>query len=147
MSGKVDWYGDELMVLLEGVTDDALMALAFEIEGQTKQNINEEDLIDTGFMVNSVYAVGQDGAGSYDAAKAAALAAGASVGVKSGQVNSAEMGDKAPFENDKQRALVAVGAEYFIFHEQKKSLLHAAAKEKAAEFGGIVEQKGKEAGL
>ena len=147
MNGEDDWFEDDVLITVADVTNDALLELAFEIEGQTKININQLDLIDTGFLVNSPYVVAQTGESSYEQAKAAALTAGATNGAKSGRINSAEMGEKVTFENDKQRVAVAIGAEYAIFPETKTPYFYPAAKQKAAEFGGILKATAKKAGL
>ncbi len=147
MNGKVDWLGGEVLDAVLGLTDEALLELGFEIEGQTKININQLDLIDTGFLVNSPYVVAQNGESSYEQAKAEAITAGSTKGAKSGQANSAEMAEKATFENDRQRVAVAIGAEYAIYPETKTPFFYPAAKQKVAEFGGILKSKAKEAGL
>ena len=46
-------------------------AAALPVEAQTKVNIQADDLIDTGFLINSIHASAL-GMGDYDAAKAAA---------------------------------------------------------------------------
>ena len=41
--------------------DDAVTALAFQVEGQAKINVRENGQIDTGFMLNSIYTVAPEG--------------------------------------------------------------------------------------
>jgi len=52
-SGKVNWYNNDVLLRIEGATDELLTQLAFYIEGETKIRMN----VDTGFMRNAVYAI------------------------------------------------------------------------------------------
>ncbi|NIS82588.1 MAG: hypothetical protein GTO14_20850 [Anaerolineales bacterium] len=52
-SGKVDWYANDVLLRVEGATDELLTQLAFYVESETKIRMN----VDTGFMRNAVYAI------------------------------------------------------------------------------------------
>lgn len=134
---KVDWYGDDVMLIIEGVTDEALEALALLIEGKAKVNIVDNDQVDTGFMLNSVYTVSRRGMHGYDAAASAAAAKSA----------NAAMGPPATFADDTQRALVAVGAEYAIYQEMANPFLYPALEQVAAGAGAVLQTAAKKAGL
>lgn len=81
-----------------------LMAGAFVLEGEAKQNVQKMRAIDTGFMLNSIYSTnGKDG--NYDDARSAAN------GRKAG-------GDMFPeYKPGKESAAVCVGAEYAVHVE------------------------------
>lgn len=123
---KVDWFGEEVFVKILQATAEGLEAAAFDIEGLAKQNIVSLDLIDTGFMLNSVYAKGPSNS-SYNAGGELAL-------------------PEANLNSDKE-ALVAVAAEYGIWPELKWPYLYPALEEGAARAGGHIEKKAKEAGF
>lgn len=62
---EVDWYGDRAFMKLREVAEKGIQAVALEVEGQAKININKpfqhangeyRGQIDTGAMVNSVRA-------------------------------------------------------------------------------------------
>ena len=133
---KVDWYGDEVYLLLEEATAEALEAAAFSVEGKAKMNIVANDQIDTGFMLNSVYAAGQENSTYQNAASSARS-----------QNPQAKMLSEEAVPGDGVTALVAVGAEYAIFQELKNSFLYRALEQEASEVGGILQQKTKSKGF
>lgn len=55
-NSRVAWYGKEVMVVVNHATPRALYAIALQIEGQAKLNIQDNGQIDTGFMLNTTYA-------------------------------------------------------------------------------------------
>lgn len=124
-NAKVDWFGEEVFVKLLEATADGLEAAAFDIEGLAKQNIVAKDLIDTGFMLNSVYAKGPNRS-SYS---------GGDLALPEANLNS------------DAEALVAVAAEYGIWPELKYPYLYPALEEGAQRAGGHIEKKAKEAGF
>lgn len=50
---KIDWYGEDAMLLLENASAEILTRLAFYVEAEAKTRAN----VDTGFMRNAIYAV------------------------------------------------------------------------------------------
>lgn len=54
----VNWYGETVKAQTKQDGKKALLALAFQIEGQAKINITNNGQVDTGFMRNSVYVSG-----------------------------------------------------------------------------------------
>lgn len=124
---KIKSYRPRVMMVVKDATDDELLALAFQVEAQAKVNIQRNNQVDTGFMLNSVYAVGKEGASSYDATRPT----GNYKSRRSGTIASRK---RAPARSvpDKSSAIVAVGAEYAIYQETKKSFLFSAAQSVAA---------------
>lgn len=133
--GKVVWKGKEVLLKLQNATADALEAAAFSVEGRAKRNIVNNDQVDTGFMLNSVYAVGQgsDQLDNYVQAQAQA-----------GSKNpDADFLSKEKPPADGMTSIVAVGAEYAIYQELRNSFLYLALQQEVKEFGGILEEKAK----
>ena len=58
---KVTMYLDHVEMRVENATEEALHAIALEVEGHAKVNIVANDQVDTGFMLNSVYVESQKG--------------------------------------------------------------------------------------
>lgn len=57
----VDWFGEEVLLAVQDATAEGIHAVALEVESQAKQNIVALDLVDTGFMLGSVYSNGPEG--------------------------------------------------------------------------------------
>lgn len=131
MDHKSKWYLDEVRVKIEGATQEALNALALQLEGLTKINIQQNGQIDTGFMLNSVYSRFPDQS-SYGDAVAGAMAAAGKAGVER------EFGPEEALPEG-VGAMVVVGAGYAIYQEAQQSFLYRAAEELARQAGGTVE--------
>lgn len=132
MVAKTKFYLEQVKVKVEEASDLLAEEIAFALEGQAKANIVANDQVDTGFMLNSVYAVTRGGSG-YGQARSEAK----------GKNPDAEMAPEARLEND-AAAAVAVGAEYAINQEERKSFLYAAAEQIASQVGGMAEKVGRE---
>jgi len=52
-NAKVDWYTDDVLLIVDNATDELLTELAFYVEGEAKVGAT----VDTGFMRNAIYAV------------------------------------------------------------------------------------------
>ena len=120
---KVDMHLDHVMMRVEGATDEALHAIALQVEGTAKRNIVSNDQIDTGFMLNSIYAESQDGS-------------------TFGQTWAGPPGKKAPkvrLPRLFSAAAVHVSAVYAIFQEMMEPFLRPAAQEVAGQVKGISE--------
>lgn len=130
---KMDWYADEVIVILEDMTDEALEATAYDIESLAKQNIVDKDLIDTGFMMNSTYAKGRFNS-RYTEAKAA-------------QAKNPKADVFPDADIEKGEAIVAVAAEYGLFVEQRQAYLYPALVEGSKRAGGHLQIKAKEKGF
>jgi len=133
MSVTLNWRGSEVERALRAASGRALRKVAFDIEGQTKKNIQENGQIDTGFMVNSVYTVTDNDNTYGQANKSGRYTNEAGANVPRNLAPQARL----PHSNE-PAALVAVGAEYAIWQELKRSFLMAAAQEVGAKAGASV---------
>jgi hypothetical protein len=129
---------DHVLTTVRGATQKALEAVAFQTEGRAKVKVRDNDQIDTSFMLNSIYTVTPTSSG-YSGAKGAAEAK-----TKSGRSGRevGHSGDMAPAQRLPHgvAAAVAVGANYAIFQEIKRSFLYAGAEEAAREAEGTCER-------
>lgn len=138
---EVRWYLDHVKVLVNEATEDVLAALGMRIVEGTQLQIRENNQIDTGFMVNSVYLVTTADSG-YPQALSAAM-----------QQTTDQEGRTVDHENDMApeqplaegaAAGVVVGAGYAIYQEARLPFLYPAAERAAREFGGEAERVYKE---
>lgn len=125
---EVQLYLDHVKITVEKATAEVLKKLAFRVIERAQLNIRQNDQVDTGFMVNSGYAVWSDGS-SYG----------------QGAI-SAEGREMAPEESLAGEAIAAAifGANYAIYQEAAKPFLYPGAEAAAAEFGGEAERIYKE---
>src|SRR3989304_2768464 len=129
---------DRLQVTMANASEAALTALAHEIEGEVKVKIRGNDQVDTGFMLNSVYVTTRSSSGYAEASAAAGTRARSGKGryvtarVKRRMAQPVSLVGRAV-------AAVAVGAEYAIWQELKKSFLFAGGQKGCAAAGGAVE--------
>jgi hypothetical protein len=123
---RVNWYTDQVMALVNQAVD--IEAMAHRIEERTKGNIVENDQVDTGFMLNSVYVI-TDAKSGYSAAQATATA-----------LNPQAMMLPPP-PLGKADAAVVVGAEYAIYQELNRSFLFRALDEAKADASSLVIKK------
>lgn len=127
----MDWYGEEVSILLREATAEGLEAAAFEVEGEAKQNIVAMDLIDTGFMLNSVYAKGPF---------SSSYGPGGGGPPNRGAFPEASLAEEL-------EALVAVAADYSIFVEAKYGFLYQALMAVAQRIAAHIQVKAKEKGF
>lgn len=120
------------MATIKDATDEELAKFAFQIEAQTKANIQSNGQIDTGFMLNSVYTVAEAGGNTYEATR------------PTGTYTSSKSGSRAKRKRAPQRrvpnqaaAIVAVGAEYAVHQEIRKLFLYPAAQQTLAGRAGV----------
>lgn len=142
-NGEVKMYLRKVTLKVKGATEDALAALAFQIEGVAKRNITNNNQVDTGFMRSSVYTVTKRGSG-HSAAKA-----GASTKTHSSKRGKSvdHSGDMAPARALPQNASagVIVGANYAIYQELAQPFLFPAAEEVSKLAKGTLEGEYKKA--
>lgn len=120
----VNWYGETVKAQTKQDGKKALLALAFQIEGQAKINITNNGQVDTGFMRNSVYVSG-GGASSYGNTDASGLYPSP----KTGEDENRELGPElTPPADD---VYVVVGAAYAIYQETQQSFLYQALEQVA----------------
>ena len=119
----MDMHLDHVMMRVEGATDEALHAIALQVEGVTKRNIVTNDQIDTGFMLNSVYTESQDG----------------STFRSTWEGPPGKKARKVRLPTWFSVAAVHVSAVYAIFQEMMEPFLRPAAQEVAGQVKGIAE--------
>lgn len=129
MAGKsrMKSYRPKVMLVVKDASEEALTKLAFQVEAQAKVNIQGNDQIDTGFMLNSVYTVGKNGESSYNSTRPSGKYRSRATQGEAQRTRQAQL--NVP---EKASAIVAVGAEYAIYQEERKSFLYAAAEKVAA---------------
>ena len=136
----VNWYDDQVRLVIEQHTQRTLEAAAFRIEERTKVNISEapgasgQGLIDTGFMWNSTYVV-TPRRSTYNQTEPTGLYPSPAQG---GREVERHIAPEIPLEDD-AAALVAVGAEYAIYQEIIHHFFFQAIEDTAAELGGLIE--------
>jgi len=123
--GRTQFYHAQVVAAIERATNKVLRQIAFQGEALTKVNINTNDQIDTGFMINSVYAKAPND-NNFSDAKARAEA----------RNPDAQMSPE--IATGTNEALIAVGAEYAVYQEAHKSFLWKAVEQLRAEFPQIV---------
>jgi hypothetical protein len=124
---KVNWQTEKVIAILGEKAKLILKELAIETADVAALNIEANKQVDTGFLMNSAYAIWP---GGDNHAKAEAAATGLA---------------NRPFAAnpglpDDQTAAVHVAAEYAVYQEMRKPFLFPALMKKVAEFGGIVER-------
>lgn len=135
-----NWYEDQAKLVLDKKVGGSLVKAAFRIEERTKVNINQapgasgQGLIDTGFMINSVYVVTEGGRNTYDRTDPTGLY----TNLKGDQVER-HIAPEMPLPDD-AAALVAVGAEYAVYQEIIHHFFYQALLDTAAEFDSLVEK-------
>jgi len=132
VKAEVNLKLDHVNVIVKKATEEALAALAFQIEGQTKANISNNDQVDTGFMMNSVYTITRRDS-SYGAARQTGEYRN-----KAGDMVRRKLSPEERLPSD-AAAGVIVGAAYAIYQEQRDSFLFKAAEQVAGQAGGICE--------
>lgn len=126
---QVNWYERDVMLVINEATEEMLRAVALQVEGQSKINIEENGQVDTGFMRSSVYVSGL-GLSSYDET----LPSGVYGSSKSGEPGERRI---MPEVLDAGEGIaVVVGAEYAIHQEMRDSFLYRGAEMVA---GGLAE--------
>ena len=135
--GEVKLYLDRVKIKIKDASDEALAAWAFQLEGQTKANIADNNQIDTGFMMNSVYTITRRD-NSYSATDPSGPYLNAA-----GEIVERRMAPEQRLPSD-AAAGVIVGANYAIYQEVLKSFLYKAAETVTRQAGGTLEAKFRE---
>ena len=131
---SVQWYGDQVRLELRDATSEGLYQLAQHIAGLAKQNIVSNGQVDTGFLLNSVYAAGKD-ASTYNETD--------SSGAYFGNDGPAQHKERAaevdlPDTGGQPVAIVAVAAEYALYQEAAQPFLYPAVERGATSAGAII---------
>jgi len=118
MPNTVNWYADDVALLLENIAEESLLQMAYQIEGEYKVNAR----VDTGFMRNSAY-VHSDKASTFRA--------------QSKDEHHRTI-DSPPSTGD-GTVYVGVGALYAIYNEVEDHALYNALQRVQRQFGGIIQ--------
>lgn len=124
MAAKVNWYGERVQALINDAQERVLDEMAFATEAQAKINIRDNDQIDTGFMLNSVYTLSSRRDGHGRAMAESMMRA------------PRELAPKPAVKHGE--AAVTVGARYAVYQEMKKSFLYRAVEAVAKQFGARI---------
>lgn len=135
--GEVKFYLDHVLIKCAAASDRALEAAALQIEAQTKVNIQRNNQIDTGFMMNSTYVV-TPRMSTYDQTTPSGTEYD-----RFGRIVERNIAPEAPLP-DNARAAVVVGAEYAVYQEDQKPFFYPAAESVAQQIKGTAEQVFKE---
>ena len=137
MVGKVNWYGNDVMIAVLGASDELVTSLAFQVEAEAKPNMP----VDTGFMRNATYVIPageQPMERGWASGKYKSDATGEMV-QRNRVVRSPNLG--------KHTAGVHMAAEYSIYQEIKKSFLYNALQKVAKSVGSTVKEVKRSNGL
>ena len=126
---QVNWYGERVILRVKGANREILTRLALQGEQLAKENIQANDQIDTGFMMNTVYSVAPGSGASPTWAPGQYLD-------KNGRTVMRQAG--APVSVGPDEAAVGCVAEYAIHQEMANSFLYRALEQLVAESGGII---------
>ena len=135
----VNWYDNDVRGIIQNASALIIKQAAFSIEAQAKINVTENGQVDTGFMRNSIYAKTADDSG-YGRTDATGTYKN-----QDGDTVRRERADEADLQG--ADAVVHVAAEYAVFQEMDNPFLYNALDTVIGQFGGIVEQVRREAGL
>lgn len=126
MPNNVNWYQDDVILAVDGASEQSLLAIAIQIEAIAKTKA----AVDTGFMRNASYVVG--------------------VNTNTFQARSEEIDGtvhetvSAPEPAPPGGATVGFAANYTIYVEEHQPFLYPAALAVQQEAGGIIEAVGRE---
>lgn len=132
-NGEVRLFLDHVLIKCAAASDRALEAAALQIEAQTKVNIQRNNQIDTGFMMNSTYVV-TSRASTYDQTDPSGLEYD-----RFGNIVERNIAPEISLP-DSARAAVVVGAEYAVYQEDRKPFFYPAAEAVSAQIKGTAEK-------
>jgi hypothetical protein len=132
-NAKVDFLKEDIRLRVDNATQESLIAIALRIEERAKIKIVQNDQVDTGAMLNGIYAA-WPGSSNYGAAASAASARS-----KGGTV----VNEAPQAATEGPSALVAGAMDYTIWQEYLRPFLYPAFVETAREAGGIIEATAK----
>lgn len=126
MPSKVNWYEEQVLLIVAGATDEALAQLAFQGEGIAKVNAP----VDTGFMRNAIYglAPGQSHRG-------AAIAEARAVDSEKELAGAPDLGE--------HEAGIHAAAEYSIYQETRVGYLYRALQALIGIMPGVIQRVGR----
>lgn len=120
-NSRVDWYAEDVLLVVDDVTEEALLALAFQVEAEAKVNAP----VDTGFLRNSSYVAGGD-----------------TNTFRSQSANGRNTVNRAE-PSPPNGAVVGFGADYSIFVESRQPFLYPAAQQVMQQAEGTIAAVGR----
>lgn len=124
--GQVNWYDYDVLLAIDGASDEFLTKLAFQGEGYAKVNVQTNEQIDTGFMINSIYGMGPDGDHRAKAESEAHAAADRPMAPE--------------IELEEHQAAIHAAAEYAAYQEMRRSFLYRAVEQLRRDAYGIIHE-------
>jgi len=131
MASKVNWYENDVLLAVEGATDDILNALALWVEGEAKENMN----VDTGFMRNSTYTILAGGNVPNSGWGSGKYSNKAGRSVQRNRIAQPEVPEHA--------AAVHSAAEYAIYQEIENPSLYPALQRARKQAKGVIQEVGR----
>lgn len=135
-SAQVNWYENDLMMVVADATDELVSKIAFQIEAEAKANVQANGQIDTGFMGNAIYSI-TPLANRRDQA----WASGEYESRKTGQTAERVLAPQPDVED--HDAAVHAAAEYTIYQENRRGFLYPAAEKVAGQVSGLIREVGR----
>lgn len=130
---QVDWYTQDVLLAVDGATDDLVTRLAFYVEGQFKAGAR----VDTGFYRNSAYTIAPN------ASTRSQVWASGKYRNKGGELVQRQAVTGAP-PVAPHAAAVHVAAEYAVYREIKDGTLYRALEAARAIAPGLIQAVGRE---
>lgn len=130
--GKVNWYEEDVELVVNDATDEIVTKLAFFVEGEAKVGA----AVDTGFMRNAIYSITPLGSRRGQTWKS-----GRYKSRKTGQVSQHNLAPEASIEVSE--AAVHAAAEYTIYNELREPFLYPALEKAQGEAPGVIQAVGR----
>jgi hypothetical protein len=129
MSGdvKVDWHTERVILVLNNSIAGVLKDAAIKVANRAAVQVSVNNQVDTGFMMNAIYAIWADGS-NHDSAEAEAKSKA-----------DRPFADAPPLP-DQDSSAVHGAAEYTVYQEMINSFMYRAFEQYVSEYGGSVEK-------
>lgn len=129
---RVDWYANDVLLVVDNAQREMLLALAFQVEAEYKTRAS----VDTGFMRNSTYV--QSAETSTFVPRTDTLTSR-----KTGRKQKRETISRPEVPKDDQEVIVGVGANYSIYREIEDGALHQALEAVAQQAPATIQEVGR----
>lgn len=129
-NSRVNWYANDVMMVVDEANDDLVTRLAFAVEGEAKVNVQSNGQIDTGFMVNAIYSI-----------TPLANRRGQAEGGARGSADR-ELAPEPALE--KSGAIVHGAALYTIYQEMRQAFMYPALEKVKGQTGGMIREVGRQ---
>ncbi len=146
MAGTVDWYGEDVLAVIEGATDELLDQLAFQVEGEIKVAITFAPAVDTGFMRNAVYTITTAAKTLFGGKAGKGKRSGSYKSDKTGQMVERKRVDTVP-RIPPHTSAVHAAAEYTLDQEMKHQFMYNGLQKGIRAVGGVLKAVRRRRGL